>query len=503
MTAMNDIGFGKLKEECGVFGIFNKDHHDVARLTYQGLYALQHRGQESAGIAVNDEGRILQHKDMGLVQEVFDEVVLNHLKGRIAIGHVRYSTTGASLRENAQPMVVKYRSGQMALAHNGNLVNAAEIRMRMEDAGAIFQSTSDTEVIANLISRNRINSENIEDTLAAMMKEVKGSYALVLVTPKRLIGIRDPLGIRPLCIGKVGESYVLASESCALDAVGADFVRDVMPGEIVLIGEEGIESVQTEVPGKPRLCIFEFVYFARPDSVIDGYSVHRARVEAGRRLAIEHPVDADIVIGAPDGGLNAALGYSRESGIPYGQGLLKNRYVGRTFIQPEQGQREAGVRTKFNAMKSEIAGKRVIMVDDSIVRGTTTRRIVQMLKDAGAKEVHMRVSSPPYKFPCYFGIDISSSKQLVASKYSIDEIKDIIGADSLGYLSLEGLLQLPMKFDYAGGEIGSTEKQGRIQPDSSCCKTASECGFCTACFNSEYPMEVPEEGYKFSCDSQQ
>lgn len=467
-----ELSFGKLKEECGVFGVYNRDNHDVAHMTYYGLYALQHRGQESAGIAVNDNGTILHHKDMGLVPEIFNEVVLNHLKGRMAIGHVRYSTTGASLRENAQPIVVRYRNGQLALAHNGNLVNASELRTRMEENGAIFQSTCDTEIIANLISRYRIGSENIEETLMKVMKEIRGSYALVILTPKRLIGIRDPLGIRPLCIGKMENSYILASESCALDAVGAEFVRDVEPGEIVLIGEDGIKSVKTREEKDSALCIFEFVYFARPDSVVDGASVHQARIEAGRRLAIEHPVEADLVIGAPDGGLNAALGFSRQTGIPYGQGLLKNRYVGRTFIQPEQGQRETGVRIKFNAMKSEIEGKRVVMVDDSIVRGTTTRRIVQMLKDAGAKEVHMRVSSPPYKFPCYFGIDISSTKQLVASKYSVEEIRKIIGADSLGYLSLEGLLQTPV---------------------------GAKCNFCTACFNASYPMEVPEEGNKFAC----
>lgn len=487
----NGIRFGKLHEECGVFGIFSNDGHDVARATYYGLYALQHRGQESAGIAVNDSGVIVYHKDMGLVPEIFNEVVLNHLKGRIAIGHVRYSTTGGSIRENAQPMVVKYRNGQLALAHNGNLVNASEIRNELEENGAIFQTTSDTEVIANLISRYRVSSENIEDTIKKVMNTIRGSYAIVMVTPKRLVGIRDPLGIRPLCIGKVDNSYVLASESCALDAVGAEMIRDVEPGEIVLIGENGIESVRfsngdtdddagedaagnTAGAGgdirKPKnLCIFEYVYFARPDSIIDGISVMKARTEAGRRLAIEHPADADIVIGAPDGGLNAALGYARESGIPYGQGLLKNRYVGRTFIQPEQGQRETGVRIKFNAMKAEIDGKRVVMVDDSIVRGTTTRRIVQMLKDAGAKEVHMRVCSPPYRHPCYFGIDISSTQQLVASSHTEDEICSIIGADSIGYLSLEGLLS--------------------ISPGTGC-------GFCTACFDSRYPMEVPAEGNK-------
>lgn len=456
----------KFKEECGVFGIYGSDNSiDVARLTYYGLYALQHRGQESTGIAVNDSEVILYHKDIGLVPEVFNDIVLNHLKGRAAIGHVRYSTTGANLRENVQPMIVRYKSGQLALAHNGNLVNSADIRGRMEEQGAIFQSSSDTEVMANLISRYRMVSNNIEETLVKMMKEIKGSYALVILTPKKLVGIRDPLGMRPLCIGKLNSSYVLASESCALDAIEADFIRDLDPGEIVVIGEDGIKSIQTGGASKSHLCIFEFVYFARPDSRIDNMSVHSARMEAGRELAREHPVEADLVIGAPDGGLNAALGFSRESGIPYGQGLLKNKYVGRTFIQPEQGQRDIGVRIKFNAMRNELEGKRIVMVDDSIVRGTTTRRIVQMIKNAGASEVHIRISSPPYRFPCFFGIDTATKKQLVASRYSIEEIKDMIGADSLEYLSLEGLLN-----SISGG---------------------AGCGFCTACFDGSYPIEVP------------
>lgn len=467
-----DLRPDKLKEECGVFGIFNNDRHDVARLTYYALYALQHRGQESAGIAVNDEGTILYHKDMGLVPEIFNEVVLNHLKGKISIGHVRYSTTGASLRENAQPMVIKYKNGQMALGHNGNLVNAAELHEMLEENGAIFQSTIDSEVILNLISRCRISSNTIEEALVNMMKEVKGSYALVILTPKRLIGIRDPLGIRPLCIGIIDNSYVLASETCALDAVGAKYVRDVNPGEIVLIGEDGLTSIQTEVPESSKACIFEFVYFARPDSFIDGASVHQARIEAGKRLAIEHPVDADLVIGAPDSGLTAALGFSMESGIPYGQGLLKNRYVGRTFIQPDQNQRETGVKIKFNAMRNAVEGKRIVMIDDSIVRGTTTKRIVQMLKDAGATEVHMRVSSPPIKFSCYYGIDTPSRKQLVASNHSIEEIRDLIGADSLGYLSLEGLLKTPV---------------------------GAKLGFCTACFKGDYPTDAPNQEGKYSC----
>jgi amidophosphoribosyltransferase len=467
-----EVAFGKLHEECGVFGIFDNDNHDVARLTYHGLYALQHRGQESAGIAVNDQGRIIFHKDLGLASDVFDEVVLNHLKGCMAVGHVRYSKDGEGMRENSQPMVVKYRSGQIALAHNGSLINANELRNQMEEFGAIFQTTSDTEVMANLISRNRTNEEKIEDSIQHMMCEIKGSYALIIMTSKRLIGIRDPLGIRPLCMGKLENSYILASESCAIDALGGEFIRDIKPGEIVIIDEYGVKSIQTETPGPSRLCIFEFVYFARPDSNIDGVSVHEARIRAGRQLAIEHPVDADLVIGAPDGALNAALGYSRQSGIAYGQGLLKNRYVGRTFIQPEQGRRETSVQIKFNAMKNEVNGKRIILVDDSIVRGTTTKRIVQILKNAGATEVHMRISSPPYRYPCYFGIDISSSEQLVASRYTVEEICEMIGADSLAYLSLEGLLNI------AGTESDTNEK----------------CQYCTACFTGEYPMEVPEDG---------
>jgi amidophosphoribosyltransferase len=468
-----DGSLDKWNEECGVFGIYDMDNLDISRLTYYGLYALQHRGQESAGIAVSNTGTIMYHKDMGLVPEVFNDVIINHLKGKMSIGHVRYSTTGASLRENAQPIVIKYKNGQMALAHNGNLVNASELREKLEEMGAIFQTTNDSEVIASLISKHRITSENIEEAIKGMMRDVKGSYALVLLTPKRLIGIRDPLGIRPLCIGMLEHSYVLASETCALDAIGARYVRDVEPGEIVLIGEDGLSSIKLEnVPKKSSMCIFEFVYFARPDSFIDSASVHKARIEAGKRLAIEHPVEADIVIGAPDSGVTAALGFSEQSGIPFAQGLLKNRYVGRTFIQPDQLRREDGVRIKFNVLKSVVQGKKVVMIDDSIVRGTTTKRIVQMLKDAGASEVHMRVSSAPLKYPCYFGIDITSKKELVASRHSVDEIQKIIGADSLGYLSLEGLLKTPID---------------------------AKCGFCNACFNGEYPMEVPDSGDKFSC----
>jgi len=455
--------FGRHYEDCGVFGIYSNDNHDVARLTYYALYALQHRGQESAGIAVNDRGTIVAQKDNGLVPDVFNDVVLDHLKGQIAIGHVKYSAGG---RENVQPTVFKYKVGQIAIAFNGNIVNSAELRAGMEESGAIFQTTSDTEVIANLISRFRLNTENIEHSIKKVIETIKGAYAVVMLTPKKLVGFRDPNGIRPLCLGKLDNSYLLASESAALDAVGATLLRDINPGEIVVIDENGIRSIQTKASEKSHLCIFEFVYFARPDSIIDGGSVIEARIAAGRQLAIEHPVDADIVIGAPDGGLNAALGFSRQSGIPYGQGLLKNKYVGRTFIQPAQGLREEGVRIKFNVIKAEIEGKRVVMVDDSIVRGTTTRRIVQMLKDAGAKEVHMRVSSPPYKFPCYFGIDVTSTEQLVASKFSVEEIREKIGADSLGYLSQEGL-------------VGAY--------------TGIKCGYCTACFDGKYPIDIPED----------
>jgi len=411
-----------------------------------------------------------------LVPEVFNNTVLEHLKGKMAIGHVRYSEGGSNYRENIQPIVIKYKAGQLALAYNGSLVNADQVRRDMEEKGAVFQANNDAELITNLISRYRIYSNNIEEALVKVMKDIKGAYAFVTLTANKLIGTRDPLGMKPLCIGCINNSYVIASESCALDAVGANFVRDVNPGEIVVIEESGIKSINTEKSKETGLCIFEFVYFARHDSYIDGISVYEARLEAGKRLAVEHPVDADIVIGAPDSGLIAAMGYSRQSGIPYGAGLIKNRYVGRTFIRPSQEQREIAVRIKFNTIRSEIEGKRIIMVDDSIVRGTTTKAIVQMLKNAGAKEVHIRVSSPPYRFPCHFGIDTPSEKQLVASAYSLEEIRELIGADSLEYLSLEGLIKTPVGF-----KLGS--------------KSDSELGlkhnFCCACFNGKYPIEIP------------
>ncbi len=462
-----------LNEACGLFGIYNNDNLDVSRLTYFGLYAVQHRGQEGCGIAVNDHGDIHGHKGLGLVPDVFTERVLNRLSGKTAIGHTRYSTTGANTVENCQPLIVTYKNSRVALAHNGNLVNAIKLRRELEDKGAIFQTSTDTEVIANLISRNRLQYESLEEVLVETIKTIEGSFAIVMLTPKRLIGIRDPHGFRPLCIGRLDNSYVLTSETCALDAVGAKFIRDVAPGEIVFIGENGIESIRM-TDTKRHLCIFEHIYFARPDSFIDGASVYHARLDSGRMLAKEHPVDADLVIGVPDSGLTAAIGYSRESGIPYGEGLIKNRYVGRTFIQPQQEQREQSVRIKLNALKDEVAGKRIIMVDDSIVRGTTSRNIVHMLKDAGAKEVHMRISSPPVMHPCHFGIDIASRSQLIAASHSVEEIRRFLGADSIGYLSVAGLVTCP-----------------KGNPDD---------GYCTGCFTGKYPINVPDESDKLAME---
>jgi len=459
----------KLHEECGVFGIYDMDGLDVAQLTYYGLYALQHRGQESAGIAVNDAGTMIVHKDMGLVPEVFNDVVINHLKGRVAIGHVRYSTTGASHRENAQPLVLKYTKGQMALAHNGNLVNADTIRTELEQLGVIFQTSIDSEVIAALLSKNRVRSGTIEEALVEVMKEIKGSYALTIMTPRKLIGARDPLGLRPLVLGKIENSYVLASETCALDTIGAKFVRDIEPGEIVIIDQKGLKSIRPFGECDSKMCLFEYIYFARPDSVIDGACVHQSRVEAGKRLVEEYPVDADIVVGVPDSGLSAAMGYSEASGIPHGVGLVKNRYVGRTFIQPSQGLREKSVQLKLNALRSVIEGKRVILIDDSIVRGTTSRKLVSLVREAGATEVHMRIASPAVKYSCYYGIDTPEREHLVAATHSAEEIAKMIGVDSLGYLSIEGAKATPI---------------------------GARCGFCSACFDGEYPISIVDKEEK-------
>ncbi|MCH5324983.1 MAG: amidophosphoribosyltransferase [Eubacterium sp.] len=460
--------YNSIREECGVFGVYSKTPTAVANSVFYGLYALQHRGQESCGIVVNDCGVFSYHKGLGLVNEVFNSENLSKLpQGKIAIGHVRYSTTGNLTASNAQPIVVRHVKGPMAIAHNGNLINALQLRREYELKGAIFHSTSDTEVIAYAMTEARITSGSIEKALETAMGKIRGAYSLVIMSAKKLIAARDPDGFRPLCIGTLPDGgYVVASESCALDSVGAEFLRDVLPGEIIVINDNGLTSIRTHCGKKGTMCVFEFVYFARPDSVIDGFSVHQARIKAGEFLWQEHPVDADIVIGVPDSGLDAALGFAHASGIPYGVGFIKNRYVGRTFIQPAQGMRENSVRIKLNVIKKVVEGKRVVLVDDSIVRGTTSGRIVDLIRNAGAKEVHMRISSPPFISPCYFGTDIDSKDKLIACKMSTSEIAKHIGADTLGYLSAENVVRI-------------AEEAGT--------------GFCRGCFTGEYPIEVPDE----------
>ncbi|MGN0172636.1 MAG: amidophosphoribosyltransferase [Acutalibacteraceae bacterium] len=458
--------FDSIHEECGVFGIFDRSGADVTGLTYFALYALQHRGQESCGIAVNDDGVITAHKDVGLVNEVFHAQALAKLgSGQIAVGHVRYSTTGNDGRLNCQPLVVNHCKGSMALAHNGNLTNAAVLREKLELSGSIFHTTSDTEVISYTITKERLTAPSIEAAVERAMTQLEGAYSLCVMSPKKLIAARDPNGFRPLCIGKTeGGGYVFASESCALDAVGATFLRDVRPGEIVIADRNGLRSIETHCKNnRTSLCVFEFIYFARPDSVIDGSSVHAARQRAGALLAKAHPVEADVVIGVPDSGLDAALGYSKESGIPYGIGFIKNKYIARTFIQPTQQQRENNVRIKLNPISETVKGKRVVLIDDSIVRGTTSARIVKLVRDAGATEVHMRVSAPPFRHPCYFGTDIDSQEHLIACHHSIPEIAEIIGADSIGYLSETDVVRLAQN---------------------------TSLGFCTACFTGNYPIDI-------------
>lgn len=457
-----------LHEECGVFGIYSRETTDVASLSYMALYALQHRGQESCGIVVNDRGTFLHHKDLGLVPEVFNKHQLEKLgHGNISIGHVRYSTTGNSNRVNAQPLVVRHVKGPLAIAHNGNLVNAHILREKYEMMGGIFQSTNDTEVISYAITEQRLKQGSIENAVEHALSDLKGAYSLVIMSPQKLIAARDPQGFRPLVMGKFSDgSVVFASETCALDSIGTEFVRDIDPGEIVVVDKEGVRSIRTHCSEKSAMCVFEFVYFARPDSIIQGCSVHSARLRAGELLWNEHPVDADVVIGVPDSGLDAALGLSHASGIPYGVGFIKNRYMGRTFIQPSQTQRTNSVKIKLNVVREVVRGKRVILVDDSIVRGTTSTRIVNLLREAGTREVHFRVSCPPFTNPCYFGTDIDNKENLIACKYTIPEICHQIGADSLGYLSIEGV--------------------------KSIAKDAG-CEFCVGCFSGEYPIEVPKE----------
>lgn len=460
-----------IHEECGVFGIYSPGTADVASSAYYALFALQHRGQESCGIAVNDDGIITCYKNEGLVNDVFKKENIEALGcGQMAVGHVRYGTTGGKGIQNAQPMVVNHIKGSMALAHNGNLTNAAELRESLELTGSIFHSTSDTEVIAYIITKERIAAPSIEAAVFSAMYRLKGAYSLIIMSPSKLVAVRDPLGFRPLCIGEKDGQILFASETCALSALGATYVRDVRPGEIVVVDKYGMRSIEGHCTDRKKaLCVFEYIYFARPDSEIEGCSVHLARRKAGAFLAQQHPVEADVVIGVPDSGIDAAMGYAEESGIPYGLGFIKNKYIGRSFIQPTQAQRESDVRIKLNVVPSTIQGKRVVMIDDSIVRGTTCARIVQQLRDAGAREVHVRVSAPPFLYPCYFGTDIDSSEHLIANNHSIPEICKIIGADSLGYLSIENVQHL-----------------------------ADGCplDFCTACFNGDYPEKPPKDHAK-------
>ena len=456
-----------IHEECGVFGVMSTKRENVAGIAYYGLYALQHRGQESCGIVVNDDGVFSSYKDLGLVSEVFSKDTLAHLSaGNMAVGHVRYGTTGGTTRNNCQPIEVNHQKGKMALAHNGNLSNALELRDKLELSGAIFHTTSDTETIAYVVTRERLVTPSIEEAVSKAMNSLEGAYSLILMSSTKMIAARDPYGFRPLCYGQMSDgAYVIASESCALTAVGAEFVRDVLPGEILVFSESGVESRKEPCDKQKRkTCIFEYIYFARPDSVIDVVSVSKSRVRAGEILAENYPADADIVIGVPDSGLEAALGFSRASGIPYGIGLIKNKYIGRTFISPGQNERMDQVRIKLSPVKNVIEGKRVVLIDDSIVRGTTSKRIVKLLRDAGAKEIHMRISAPPFLHPCYYGTDIDSEENLIACHHSMEEIAEIIGVDSLGYLPIEKLNQIVDSKDY-----------------------------CAACFNGEYPTTIPTD----------
>lgn len=459
-----------IHEECGVFGVYSKKREDVAGLVYYGLYALQHRGQESCGIVVNDDGVFSSYKGIGLVNEVFSrDEMAKFPAGELAVGHVRYGTTGGVTLSNCQPIMVNHLKGKLAVAHNGNLSNALELRRSLELSGAIFHSTSDTETIAYVITRERITASSIQEAVGRAMDKLEGAYSLVMMSSTKLIAVRDPYGFRPLCYGHTEDgAYVVASESCALSAVGAKFERELLPGEILTISESGIQSDRSHCGrGKKKLCVFEYIYFARPDSVIEGVSVHDARVRAGALLAKAHPVDADIVIGVPDSGLDAALGYARCSGIPYGIGLIKNKYIGRTFISPGQDHRVDQVKIKLNPVESEVRDKRVVLIDDSIVRGTTSGRIVQLLRSAGAREIHMRISAPPFLHPCYYGTDIDSRDHLIACHHSVEEIAQIIGVDSLGYLPLEDLREL------CGSE-----------------------SYCSACFSGDYPTRIPEDTRK-------
>ena len=451
----------ELHEECGVFGIYDPVG-DCARTAYYGLYALQHRGHAAGGIAAITARGLSFHKDVGLVGEVFHEGILDELNGTMAVGHVRYSTAGGLRRENAQPLTLNYVKGTLALAHNGNLPHADELRTKFEYQGAIFQTTSDSELIAYAIAQARLRCPSVEEAVQKALSGLRGAWSLIVMSPRKLVAARDPWGFRPLCMGRRGKAVMFASESCALDAVGARFERELDPGEIVAVEDGVVRTIQGPA-GRGHLCIFEYIYFARPDSTICGQSVHEARRRAGYFLAQEYPVEADVTVGVPDSGLDAALGYAEASGIPYGVGLVKNRYIGRTFITPGQDHREQAVRIKLGALRSCVAGKRVVLVDDSIVRGTTSRQIVSLLREAGAKEVHLRSSAPPFIAPCYFGTDIPNKDELIACRYSVEEIRAQTGADSLAFLSLDALK--------------------RIVPNAAC-------GFCDGCFTGKYPMPL-------------
>lgn len=455
----------RIKEACGVFGIFNPNGENASDSIYYGLSSLQHRGQESCGIALFDtcgpKGNMNVHRGLGLVHEVFSEPVLQHLKGNLGIGHVRYSTTGETTLQNAQPLVLNYIKGTLALAHNGNLINTDELREELAQTGAIFQTTTDSELIAYEIARARVHTDNVEEAILKTASRLRGAYGLVIASPRKLIGVRDPLGLKPLCLGKRNNSYVIASESCALSAIGAQFVRDILPGEILTISRGGITSNLQLCQNKQAHCIFEYIYFARLDSQLDGISVYESRLRAGEALARSYPADADLVTGVPDSGITAAQGYANASGIPFGLAFYKNSYIGRTFIKPTQKERESGVRLKLSVLKDAVKGTRIVLVDDSIVRGTTIANLIRLLKQAGARSVHVRISSPPFLYPCYFGTDVPSNKQLLASSHSVEEIRQIIGADSLGYLKVEDLSGLVNKLP-----------------------------LCQACFDQNYPINV-------------
>ncbi len=460
-----------IHEECGVFGVFAPDTQDVASLCYFGLFALQHRGQESAGIVVNDDGVFTYRKDTGLVSEIFTAENLEKLgSGNMAVGHVRYGTTGGGERRNAQPVVVNHLKGNMALAHNGNLVNSYELRTELEEQGSIFHSTSDTEVIAYVITKERLHTKNIEDAVTEAIGRLEGAFSLIIMSPSKLIAARDPHGFRPLCYGQREDgTYIVASETCALDAVNAKFIRDIEPGEVVTFTKDGIKSNREHCGGKKSFCVFEYLYIARPDSICEGCSVHAARLKVGELLAEAYPIDADIVVGVPDSGTDAAIGYARRSGIPYDIGLIKNKYIGRTFIVPGQGVREGMVSIKLNVVPSVVKGKRVILVDDSIVRGTTSAKIVKRLREGGATEVHMLSSAPKFLNPCYYGVDIDSRETLIAANHTTEEIAQIIGADSVNFLSIEDVKKI-------AGTDGT--------------------GFCYACFDGLYPTKPPTKAEK-------